>query len=90
MSFSIILDLAIILLRKRELVALLLLSWLPAFSLFLIMPWVGLQSVIVVFPGHTHSNLFEQQCPYIILEYLFTSLLSSLNVIDSEKHSCLR
>ena len=51
--------LAIILLRKRE-------SWLLSFNcvvavcvlgLFLTMPWVGLLSVIVAFPGHTHLLL---------------------------------
>ena len=45
--------------RKRELAALLWLSsWcLVAVSvlwLFLMVPWVGLQCVIVVFPHHTH------------------------------------
>ena len=50
---------AIMLTRKRELVALLLLSfrcrvtvnvWWP----FLTVSWVGLQFVIVAFPDHTH------------------------------------
>ena len=50
---------AIILMRKRELVALLLLSsrclvTLSVPWLFLIVPFVGLQCVIVVFPDHTH------------------------------------
>ena len=49
---------AIILKRKRKLVALLLLSYrrivtLSVLLLFLTMPWVGLQCVIVVFPDHT-------------------------------------
>ena len=44
---------------KRELVVLLLLSWgclvaVYALWLFLAVPWVGLQCVIVVFPDHTH------------------------------------
>ena len=42
---------------KRELVALLSLSpWCPVIVvlLFLAVPWVGLQFVIVVFPDHTH------------------------------------
>ena len=48
-----------ILKRKRELVALLLLSYgclvtLYVMWLFLSVPWVGLQCVIVVFPDHTH------------------------------------
>ena len=50
---------AIILTRKRKLVALLLLSYRCLVSvnvlwLFLTVPWVGLQSVIVVFHDHTH------------------------------------
>ena len=50
---------AIILKRKRKLVALLLLSYryivtLSVLWLFLTVPWVGLQYVIVVFPDHTH------------------------------------
>ena len=50
---------AIILMRKRELVALLLLSFgclvtVNLLRLFLTVPWVGLQCVIVVFPDHTH------------------------------------
>ena len=50
---------AIILKRKRNLVALLLLSYRCIFSinviwLFFLVPLVGLQCVIVVFPDHTH------------------------------------
>ena len=50
---------ATILTRKRELVALLLLSFLCLVTvkvqwLFLTVPWVGLQCVIVVFPDHTY------------------------------------
>ena len=53
---------AIILKRKRELVALLLLSYgyFVAVNdqwLFLVMRWVGLESMIVVFPDHTHLLL---------------------------------
>ena len=50
-----------ILLRKRELVASLKINSLPdvlwlvsVLWLFLTVPWVGLQCVIVVFPGDTH------------------------------------
>ena len=51
---------AIILKRKRKLVALLLLSYrsivtINVLLLFLTAPWVGLQLLIVVFPDHTHS-----------------------------------
>ena len=50
---------AIILKRKRELAALLLLSYGYLVSvnvqwLFLIMEWAGLEFLIVVFPDHTH------------------------------------
>ena len=50
---------AIILKRKIKLVALLLLSYrcivtINAMWLFLAVPWVGLQCVIVIFPDHTH------------------------------------
>ena len=50
---------AITLKRKRKLVTLLLLSYrcivaIHVLLLFLTVPWVGLQCVIVVFPDHTH------------------------------------
>ena len=53
---------AIILKRKRKLVALLLLFYrcivtINVLSLFLTVPWVGLQFAIVVFPDHTHFLL---------------------------------
>ena len=49
----------IILKRKRKLVALLLLPYrcfvaVDVLWLFLAVPWVGLQCVIVAFPDHTH------------------------------------
>ena len=50
---------AIISKRKRKLVALVLLSYrcivtINVLWLFLTVPWVGLQYVILVFPDHTH------------------------------------
>ena len=50
---------AIILMGKRELVALPCLSFrclvfVIAMWLFLMMPWVGLQCLFVIFPDHTH------------------------------------
>ena len=53
---------AIILKKKRKLVALLLLSYrcivtVNVLLLFLTVPWVGLQCVVVVFPDHTHLLL---------------------------------
>ena len=53
---------AIILMGKRELVALLGLSCLCAVIvvwLFLAVPWVCLQFVIVVFPDHTQLQYFK-------------------------------
>ena len=53
---------AITLMGKRELVALLSLSsWclVIVFRLFLAVPWVCLQFVIVVFPDHTLLTIFE-------------------------------
>ena len=48
--------------RKRDLLALLLLSYgclvaVYVLWLFLTVPWVGLQCVILVFPDHTHFLL---------------------------------
>ena len=53
---------AIILMGKRELVALLGLSFwclVIIVSLFLAVPWVCLQFVIVVFPDHSHLLFFK-------------------------------
>ena len=46
--------LAIILLRKRELIDLLCVVAVSVSCLFLMLPWVGLRSVIVAFPSYTH------------------------------------
>ena len=59
---SVLTSFAIILMEKRELVALLQLSsWClgtaSAMWLYLAIQWVGLQCVIVVFPGHTRLLL---------------------------------
>ena len=56
-------SIAIILMGKRELVALLnLSSWCLVMVewLFLAVPWGCLQFVIVVFPDHTHYFFFSQ------------------------------
>ena len=64
--------------RKRKLVALLLLSdrcivTINVLWLFLMVPWVGLQYVIVVFPDHTHillqNNINEAKEAYIQLSF---------------------
>ena len=52
--------------RKRKLVSFLLLSYrcivtINVLWLFLTVPWIGLQRVIVVFPDHTHL-LLEMCC----------------------------
>ena len=57
---------AIILKRKRKLVALLLLSYICIVTintmwLFLTLPWVGLQCVSVVFPDHTHLLFYGKR-----------------------------
>ena len=54
---------AIIMKRKRKLVALQLLSYrciviINVLLLFLTVPWVGLQYMIVVFPDHTRLLFF--------------------------------
>ena len=56
---------AIILRRKRKLVALLLLSYrcivtINVMWLFLTVPWVGMQCVIVVFPVPVHLLFFAK------------------------------
>ena len=56
-------SIAIILMGKRELVALLnLSSWCPRMveRLFLAVPWGCLRFVIVVFPDHTHLLFLNQ------------------------------
>ena len=57
-------SIAIILMGKRELVALLnLSSWcvVRVERLFLVVPWGCLRFVIVVFPNHTHLLFFIKQ-----------------------------
>ena len=58
-------SIAIILMGKRELVALLnLSSWCLAMveRLFLAVPWGCLRFVIMVFPDHTHLLFFVADC----------------------------
>ena len=66
---------SILLIGKKELVALLSLpSWCPVMVvwLFLAVPWVCLQFVIVVFPDHTHLLFWHQKI----------EILSSLKVSE--------
>ena len=69
-------SIAIILMGKRELVALLnLSSWCLVIVewLFLAVPWGCLQFVIVVFPEHTHLlffSHFKQFCASLVLQHV--------------------
>ena len=71
---------AIVLKRTRELVALLLLfyGYLVAVNvlwLFLTVPWVNLQCVIVVFPDYTHLHFAT--CICMSLQYLSVEIILS-------------
>ena len=66
-------SIAIILMRKRELVALLYLSsWCLVMveRLFLVVPWGCLRFVIVVFPDHTHLLFLMSLVFFFILHIL--------------------
>ena len=70
---------AIILRRKRKLVALLLLSYgclviVNVLWPFLTVPWVGLQHVIVAFPGHTHIDAHRKCCIECFLHFYFEAV----------------
>ena len=72
---------AIILKRKRNLVALLLLSHrcivtIYVLWLFLTVLWVGLQCVILVFPDHTH----------LLFSVMFTLLIATVNGVRRLLH----
>ena len=57
-------SLTIILLKKRErYIFVLIKKAVCVLCLFLVVPWVGLKSVVVTFPGHT--NLFFNLIPRI-------------------------
>ena len=71
--------------KERELVALLLLPYgffvtLYVLRLFLAVPWVGLQCVIVVFPGHTRL-LFQFTCSRTIVPCIGTSLFCKTKIL---------
>ena len=73
-------SIAIILVGKRELVALLnLSSWCLVMveRLFLAMPWGCLRFVIVVFPDHTHLLFFLLYLVCVMLLRLFIAALWS-------------
>ena len=77
---------AVILKRKRKLGALLILSYrcivaINVLWLFLMVPWVGLQCVIVVFPDHTHLPFVYVQAVRMYESYVF--LRRGTNVVRS-------
>ena len=79
-------SIAIILMGKRELIALLnLSSWclVVVERLFLAVPRVSLQFVIVVFPDHTHLLFFLTTCP---VKAMLQNLSSILMVSESILH----
>ena len=72
---------AIILMGKRELVALLSLSpWCLVMIVwfFLAVPWVCLRFVIVVFPDHTHLLFLTTRTPQNLVTFLFFLFFLSL------------
>ena len=76
-------SIAIILMGKKELVALLnLSSWcfVMVERLFLAVPWGCLRFVIVVFPDHTHL-LFWKLCSAIQESWLMVSVLTLNNAL---------
>ena len=78
----VLLSFAIILKRKRELIVLLLFSYgclvtVNVLRLFLTVGLVGLQCVIVVFPGYTHSLLVHSSNRSVVT---LTNLASECNL----------
>ena len=76
-------SIAIIMMGKRELVALLnLSSWCLVMVewLFLAVPWGCLRFVIVVFPDHTHLQFFYVNSAYT---FLYISLIFRSNIFLS-------
>ena len=67
--------------RKRNIVVLLLLSYYYVLWLFLTVPWVGLQCLIVVFPDHTGFVFYMQ---YTDGGQNYSSLSFFLYVLTSE------
>ena len=53
-----------------------------ALWLFLMVPWVGLQCVIVVFPGNTHC-FAAVRSKAVNLLYIPCSLLSTVGYVDN-------
>ena len=73
---------AIILKRKKKLIALFSLSYrcivtVNVLWIFLTVPWVGLQGVIVVFPDHTHLLFVTPQCVFVNRTFLIFDRMTS-------------
>ena len=88
----VLLSFAIILIGKRELVALLSLScWCLVFVvwLFLVVPWVCLQFVIVVFPDHTHLLLLQTVASDLGLCYLSMTHKKNVRLTQVKYFCCL-
>ena len=83
---------AVVLMGKRGLVALLCLSSLCIVIvivpwLFLTGPLVGLQFVIVVFPGHTRLTLFSKKCLELMKSMFFLKKLLTLQpAMDQQRY----
>ena len=81
---------AIILKRKRKLIALILLSYrciitINVLWLFLTVPWVGLQYVIVVFPDHTNFFTVSWFTTFSAIHQI--TFLSSSEIVKSPWNS---
>ena len=83
---------AIIFRRKRKLVALLLLSCVclvtvNVLRLFLVVPWVGLQCMIVVFPDHTHLSFFYFDTSAILFTFVCGERFANNRLFHSPKNA---
>ena len=82
---------AIILTRKRELVALLSLSsWCLVMVVwfFLAVQWACLRFLIVVFPDHTHLLFFDPAVNFLMLHS--TELLIKTSMVKKKATSCFK
>ena len=81
-------SIAIILMGKRELIALLnLSSWCLVMveRLFLAVPWGCLQFVIVVFPDHTHLLFLSRKPKSTLVTSILTVVASLLKPLDQSQ-----
>ena len=78
---------AIISMGKRELAALLSLSsWclMSVVWLFLTLPWVCLQFVIMVFPDRTHLLFLIRTCLFYTLKYMYGTYIITILLFQSK------